>query len=182
MKKSEVLRRLEAAESFFAAGMEIISKLGEKFQDDDGAYDTFMYATDDMRDGVSAAEVYGTLCEEGLLKLFEGGDTPQYPSIKVEAQYPRIIEVRVPLADNGTLIAYTSESDYGTYQAGISYGDQDGVTLHEIAFAEIPRGELANTEGFDRNNDKIVVRTYEDETEEDFTRKTIFDPKKIPLE
>ncbi|MBO5435935.1 hypothetical protein J6A31_09085 [bacterium] len=80
--------------------------------------------------------------------------------------------IKVP-TDNGHLIVYNCESDFGTKQIGMDYSvenETDELTV-QIATAEIKKGELAEVSHLSSDNKDVDVYTYSNVFDEDYTDK-----------
>lgn len=122
--------------------------------------------------GLSAEDVeYKAQCNAHVISMSQDGRFEAYvigelPGIDITGV--KTYETSIPLQGGGRLVAYTSESDYDTRQAGIMFYDTEGNPL-DLALAEVKRGELAEVSGKDPDNEDIDLMVWGDAYSESYT-------------
>ena len=99
--------------------------------------------------------------------ITEDGD--QVEAAHIEIRSPSNISVKIK-SGNEALITYLDELDTGTYQVGNAYEAEDG-TVVDLCFAEIKKGELAETAHLSSDNKDIDLYTYGNVYSEEYTNK-----------
>ena len=108
---------------------------------------------------------------EKLLDDFnlEEGEPVIACELKIKPSLP-YMELEMPLAENGKLVAYTGISDDDTRQVGIMHYTNDGSPI-DLALAEVKKGSLAEVHGYDANNEDIDLMIWADPYTEDYTER-----------
>lgn len=164
--KSIIKAKIKLAMSMIEAANNIIANIRNDIDTKD-VDDFFLDWRNDMFDGEfgdNADLAFADIADAGLLDNMNEGDEAPKPTVDVEyGLYPTI---NIPV-DGGALEVYMSQSDFGTYQAGIIYKCQDSI--FDLALAEVKRGELARIKGLPEDNKDISLFVYGNPAQEDYT-------------
>ena len=167
--KNSIKARIKLALSLIKAAKEILSKIIKEIGAEDTDDYLFNWIDSIFEYDRSVSSTYRELEEGGYLdKIEEGSEVSEFTVNMIGGIYPEII---IPV-DGGEFSVYAAESDYGIYQAGMTYTCKG--SLFDLAFAEVKRGEIAKNDGLAENNRDVDLYVYGDQSTEDFTEKIRF--------
>ena len=192
MTKAEVLNRLLFAKNLYKEAFKVVDEISEEVykatvkdvdDDDDETWVLVNFVDDAIKKlsgSTEANAVYNEIMGNDDIKAIFSDDDIEaflpYPRLSVDKNDPSYISMYVPLMGKGNkvgqdkLVLSTDRCDLNTIQASLIYKSKHACE-HDLAFAEVKRGDVAVSDGKNSDNEDVDVYYYEDIFDECYSKK-----------